>query len=267
MNNRPIGIFDSGLGGLTVMAAIKKYLPKENIIYFGDTARVPYGSKSKEAVTNFSREIVDFLISKNVKMIIVACNTASAFALQDLKKKVKIPIIGVIEPGVRAALKKSDGRIGVIGTEGTINSSSYTKAINKFGKKIKVYTKACPLFVPLVEEGWVNHSITSQVIKEYLQSLKKKGVDTIVLGCTHYPILKNAIKKIMGSRVHVIDSATAVAAETAQILNKNNISNKKQNRGKQMFFVSDMPNKFKILAKRFLGSTQFFPVKKIVLKG
>jgi len=199
MNNRPIGIFDSGVGGLTVMAEIMKILPGEEIVYFGDTAHVPYGSKSPEVVTSFSLDIAAFLLKQKVKLIVVACNTASAFALPTLEKKLKIPVIGVIEAGSSAAIRASrSGRIGIIGTEGTIRSSSYPRAIGSLDRSAKIFSKPCPLFVPLVEEGWLNHSVTIAVAGEYLRPLVAKKIDVLVLGCTHYPLIKRVLKKLRG---------------------------------------------------------------------
>ena len=253
-NNKPIGIFDSGFGGLTVMSAISKLLPKENLIYFGDSAHVPYGSKSKKVVTDFTVNISKFLESKDVKLIVVACNTASAFSLETLKKVIKVPIIGVIEAGsVVAAQNTSNKRIGVIGTEGTVKSNAYVKEIKKYNNKINCFSKACPLFVPLVEEGWNKGKITEDIIKIYLQDLVNKKIDTIILGCTHYPLLKNSIQKVIGKKIKIIDSATAVATAVKNLLTKNNML-KDKGVGKNKFFVSDDPEKFKKLGSKFFSS-------------
>ena len=196
LRNNPIGVFDSGVGGLTVVRELVKALPSEDVLYFGDTARVPYGTKSKQSVVKFSGEIVDFLIKKNVKMILVACNTASAVALESLRKKTKIPVIGVIDSGAFAAVSASKNkRIGVIGTTATVKSCAYKTAVGRYFKNAAVVQKACPLFVPLVEEGWVKKRITEDIAREYLAHLKKTGCDTVILGCTHYPLIKNVIKK------------------------------------------------------------------------
>lgn len=254
MDKRPIGIFDSGLGGLTVMAEIRKLLPGEDIIYFGDTAHVPYGSKSKEVVTGYSQDISRFLIGRKVKMIVVACNTASAYALQALKNKLKVPVIGVIEPGAKAALTVTlKRRIGVIGTEGTIKSSSYSKALRRLDPKARVFPKACPLFVPLVEEGWLKHSVTNQIAKEYISPLIKKGIDTLVLGCTHYPLIKSVIGKTAGKGIALIDSAAATAVEVSGTLKNMGIENKNSCGGKCSFFVSDAPEKFRKQGQKFMG--------------
>ena len=251
-NNAPIGIFDSGFGGLTVMSAVTKLMPKENIIYFGDTAHVPYGSKSKDVVTNFTLKISKFLVKNNVKLIVVACNTASAFSLNTLKKNIKIPIIGVIKAGSKmAALNTKNNKVAVIGTEGTIKSNAYANEIKKINKKIKVFSQACPLFVPLVEEGWFNSSITDDVIKFYLKDITNKKVDTLILGCTHYPLIKKSIQKNIGDKIKIIDSATAVAYEVKDLLNKNNLYNNSPVNGKYSFYVSDSPKKFKTIGSKF----------------
>ena len=261
-NNKPIGIFDSGFGGLTVMSAISKLLPKENLIYFGDTAHVPYGSKSKKIVTEFASNISKFLVKNNVKMIVIACNTASAFSLDYLKKNIKVPIIGVIKAGsVMAAKNTKNKKIGVIGTEGTVKSNAYAKEIKKYDNKINCYSKACPLFVPLVEEGWCKGDVTEDIIKFYLKDLTDKKIDTIILGCTHYPLLKDSIKKVIGNKISVIDSANAVALAVKDLLIKNNLLN---NSGKAIykFYVSDGPEKFKNIGSKFLGK-KILTVKKV----
>jgi glutamate racemase len=263
MNNRPIGIFDSGLGGLTVMSEIVRLLPHEDVVYFGDTARVPYGSKSKEAVTRFSLEIAAFLATQKVKMIVVACNTASAFALETLRHTLPVPVLGVIEPGARtAATVTATGRVGVVGTQGTINSASYTNAIQDINPKIKVVAQACPLFVPLVEEGWLDHPVTLTVAQEYLAPVIAKNVDTIVLGCTHYPLIKKVIRKVAGPSIRLIDSATATAHEVVSTLHNREIACSSIKKGSCRFFVSDAPEKFRAIGRRFLGR-DIAPVKKI----
>ncbi|MCL2485511.1 MAG: glutamate racemase [Endomicrobia bacterium] len=251
--NKPIGIFDSGLGGLTVMSEITKALPDESIIYFGDTARVPYGSKSKTAVINFSKEIADFLVKNGVKMIVIACNTASAFALAELKKNLNIPVIGVIEPGAETATAATKNkRIGIIGTEGTVKSGSYVKAIKKISKA-SVYQQACPLFVPLVEEGWTKEKLTCDIVKHYLKPLLSKNIDTLVLGCTHYPLLKNVIQHNAGKNIVLIDSAKATAAKVKNVLAKHDMLADKDNHKKLSFYVSDNPEKFKKIGSRFFS--------------
>lgn len=264
-NNKPIGIFDSGFGGLTVMSEIHKTLPNESLIYFGDTAHVPYGSKSKNTVIKFSKDIAKFLIKKDVKMIVVACNTASAFALNELQKTLKVPVIGVIEPGAKAAVKTSKNKkIGVIGTEGTITSNSYSKAIKKKTKSF-VYEKACPLFVPLVEEGWTNNKVADDIVKHYLKPLLNKNIDTLVLGCTHYPLLKKTLQKNAGKNICLIDSAKATANEVKNILKDKNLIAIKNKKAKLSFYVSDNPDKFQKIGSKFFAK-KIKNVKKIDLE-
>ncbi len=254
LKNNPIGIFDSGFGGLTVMSAISKLMPKEDIIYFGDSAHVPYGSKSKKVVTDFAVKISKFLIKNNVKIIVIACNTASAFSLNTLKKIVNIPVIGVIKPGSVSAINNTkNNKIGVIGTEGTIKSDAYPKQIKKLNKKIQCYSQSCQLFVPLVEEGWLNSEVTNKIIKIYLKDIVAKNIDTLILGCTHYPLLKKSIQKIIGNKIKIVDSATAVADSVKSLLEKNKLI-KQKGIGKYKFFVSDSPEKFKNLGSKFLGN-------------
>ena len=202
----PIGVFDSGMGGLTVMREIMRQIPNEKVIYFGDTARVPYGSKSKETVTRFSRQIVRFLQSKQVKAIVVACNTASAYALDDLEKEIDIPIIGVVKPGAKVAAEATrNGQVGVIATEGTISSNIYTTYIRQLRPEVQVTGKACPLFVPLVEEGLWQDPVTDEIAKRYLSSLIDTGIDTLILGCTHYPLIRSTVAKVMGDHVTLVN--------------------------------------------------------------
>lgn len=252
-DTRPIGIFDSGVGGITVFREVEKALPKEGIVYFGDTARVPYGTKSKETVTKFSVENVEFLMKHNVKLVLVACNTASSLSLDFLKRCFKVPIIGVIEPGAKNAVNSTrNNKVGVVGTNATIISGAYEKAIKKIRRNVTVYSQSCPLFVPLVEEGWTDEDVTREVASIYLKGLKAKGVDTLILGCTHYPLLKNVIKKFMGSEVSLIDSAREVAKEAASILDAGGLLNKNPGKKKHKFFVSDEPSPFIRLSERFL---------------
>jgi glutamate racemase len=265
VNNRPIGIFDSGVGGLTVMAAITQLLPSENLIYFGDTAHVPYGSKSREVVTGFSTAIASFLTAQNVKMIVVACNTASAFALPALKRKFNVPVLGVIEPGSKQAVATTrNGRIGVIGTEGTVTSKSYSRAIFRLHKPAEVFAQACPLFVPFVEEGWLDHPVIRQVAREYLAPLIKNNIDTLVLGCTHYPLIDKVIRDAAGGKITLIDSAAATAREVLSILQALHLHSDETRRGRARFFVSDAPLKFQAVGERFLGRP-VSPVRKINL--
>jgi glutamate racemase len=249
---RPIGIFDSGLGGLTVFKAVRRLMPCENLIYFGDTARVPYGTKSKEAVIAFSKEITAFLSARGVKLIIVACNTASSLALGAARKISKAPVIGVIDPGVRAAAATANNSILVTGTTATISSGAYGKALKKLRPGVRVYEKACPLFVPLVEEGWCRKRLTELVVSEYLAPLKNKGFDTVILGCTHYPLLEHVIARVLGGKVKIVDSASAVASEARDNLLSRKLLNV-SGTGRSRFIASDAPEKFKSLAFRLLG--------------
>lgn len=250
---RPIGVFDSGVGGLTVVKELMRQLPDENLVYFGDTARVPYGIKSKETVIRFSIENILFLLKQDVKLICVACNTASSVALPVIKNHFKVPVVGVITPGVREAVYATKNkRIGVIGTKGTINSRAYEIEIKQLDPDIKVTVTACPLFVPFVEEGWYSGDVVMKVARKYLEPLKRAGVDTLILGCTHYPLLKPVIKNVMGAKVTLIDSAKQVAIEVKKILATEGLLTKGV-RGRQEFFVSDNPEWFSGLAKKFLG--------------
>ena len=252
MSKRSIGIFDSGLGGLTVFKEIKKALPGENIVYFGDTARVPYGNKSKQTVIKFSIENVLFLLKRKVKLVVVACNTASSLALVSVKKVFDIPIVGVIESGVRKALEVSkSGRIGVIGTRSTIGSASYEKVLLRKNKKVKVTSVACPLFVPLVEEGILRGNIVKEAMRQYLGKMKDKKIDTIILGCTHYPLLKKEIASFLKG-VEIVDSACEVAHYTKKILIQRDLLNEGPKKGKEEFFVTDEQKSFAKHAKLFL---------------
>lgn len=250
----PIGFFDSGIGGLTVVKSFMQLMPNENIIYFGDTARVPYGSKSNETVIEYSIQAANFLLRKNIKLLVVACNTASAIALKELRKFLTIPVIGMIEPGAKYALSESKNkRIGVIGTRATINNKAYSNELKKQNSKVKVFEKACPLFVPLAEEGWIDHKATELIAKEYLSELKKNEIDSLILGCTHYPILANVIQKAIGKNVKLIDSGTPAAHLVEDYLNGRGLRNQSVHHGMAEFYVSDVPTKFKEIAERFLG--------------
>lgn len=252
-DQRPIGIFDSGVGGLTVVGEIWKCLPAENIVYFGDTARVPYGTKSKETVTKFSVENVEFLMKHDVKLVLVACNTASSLSLDFLKRCFRVPMIGVIGPGAREAVSVTrSGRVGVIGTNATISSGAYETAVKKINKNIDVYTTSCPLFVPLAEEGWVDKKVACDIAEIYLKPLKAKRVDTLVLGCTHYPLLKNVIKKVMGPKVSLVDSAREVAKEAKELLDASGTLNRSRSSGDHKFFSSDEPARFIKMGEHFL---------------
>jgi glutamate racemase len=252
--DRPIGIFDSGIGGLTVAQEVTRLLPEEQIVYFGDTARVPYGTKSKESVIKFSRDNVHVLLRYNVKVVVIACNTSTSWALNILRKEFKIPIIGVIEPGSRRAVEVSrKNRIGVIATPSTIKSDKYAQTILKMAPKAHVASKACPLFVPLVEEGWLDHQVTESVAREYLLSLKAENIDTLILGCTHYPLLKAVLQKVMGKGVSLVDSATETAREVKKLLEAQGLLRASTRSPKHEFLVSDEPEHFRVVAKRFLG--------------
>lgn len=254
MNSQPIGVFDSGIGGLTVVRALFQTLPHERIVYFGDTARVPYGSKTKETVTRFSIQNVQFLLEQKVKMVVVACNTSSALSLSELKQKFSVPMIGVIAPGAEAAVQATrTGRIGVIGTRATISSGAYETAIRETRPNVLVYGQACPLFVPLAEEGWNDGKVAELVAREYLRPLIESGVDSLLLGCTHYPLLAGVIHKVMGNEVTLVDSATAAAQATQRLLEEQSLVNPGGEKPRHAFFVSDRPLKFFEVAERFLG--------------
>ncbi len=251
----PIGVFDSGIGGLTVLKALKQRLPSEGYIYVGDTARVPYGIRSNQTVQRYALEISEFLVSRGIKLLVVACNTASAVAIEALREAMPVPVVGVIEPGARAAAERSEGSaIGVIGTETTIKSNSYMKAIRALRPEVKVITKACPLFVPLVEEGWTEGPIAELVAERYLSELKEQDIDTLVLGCTHYPLLKNVIKKTMGPGIDLIDSAEETARAVEEVLKDQGLRRDKTAEPEIIFYVTDGPEKFSSLGERFLGS-------------
>lgn len=263
MDTRPIGIFDSGVGGLTVVDKIFRLLPHEKIIYFGDTARVPYGNKSRETVTRFSKEIVKFLLNFKVKLIIIACNTASSLSLNALKSSFSVPIVGVIRPGVEQALKSSQAkRIGIIGTESTVSSNTYKKEIKSMDRNCFVVQKSCPLLVPLVENKHLNDDITLMVAKRYLSPILAKKIDTLILGCTHYPLLKDVIQKIVGKNVRLIDSSMSVARFTKYLLEKKNLLGR-SGRAYPNFFSSDDPKSFAKLARVFLRKE--IKAKRIVL--
>ncbi|MFB0525853.1 MAG: glutamate racemase [bacterium] len=250
---RPVGVFDSGVGGLTVVNQLFRILPQEDIIYFGDTAHLPYGSKSEEAVTRYSLQITNFLRTQKAKIIVVACNTASSFALSSLTENIEIPVIGVIEPGAQAAIDATrNSKIGIIGTEGTIKSRAFEEALKKIDKNVKVFSRACPLFVPLVEEGWLDEPETSQIAEKYLSPLKNEDIDTLILGCTHYPLLKELISRIMGREISLIDTAEATARAVERKLGEKNLLRKGSRKAVYKFFVSDDPDKFLQLGRRFL---------------
>ncbi len=256
--NASIGVFDSGVGGLTVAREIMRNLPNEHIVYFGDTARVPYGSKSKETIVRYSRQIIRFLQTQDIKAIVIACNTASALALDEVEKELDIPIIGVIKAGARVAVSSTRNRkIGVIGTESTINSHLYEKLIHEEDPKIKVYEKACPLLVPLVEEGWLKDPVTKEVAARYLDELLKEGIDSLILGCTHYPLLRSLIREMVGEEIALVNPAYETAKELEALLKKEHLErpvNPQEAPVKEpyRFFVSDMAEKFGRFANSIL---------------
>lgn len=256
-SERPIGVFDSGIGGLTVAHEIMRQLPNESIIYFGDTARVPYGPKSPDTVRRYSREIAGFLRAQDVKAIVIACNTATAHALPVLQEELSVPVIGVVEPGARAAVRVSggaDGRhIGVIGTVGTVRSGAYERAILDLDPDARITVRACPLLVPLVEEGWIDHPATRLVAQEYLEPLVKEKISALVLGCTHYPLLKPLLCRVLGPEVALIDSAAETAAETGRVLAEGNLQAPEGTSPTHRFVASDDPLQFLQLGQRFLG--------------
>ena len=254
MNNKAIGIFDSGIGGLTVYKALKEKLPNEKVIYLGDTARLPYGTKSAETIIKFSEDNAFFLLDRDVKIIVVACNSSSSYAVPTLQDKLDIPVLGVIEPGAEAAVKWSKGCIGVIGTTATISSKAYDRAILEKVANAHIIAKDCPLFVPLVEEGWIQHPVTRLVIEEYLLPLKKQGVDSLVLGCTHYPVLKDSITDVLGKEIKLIDSAEVVTEKVYSILKSLGWLRQARSVGVQEdeFYVTDFPERFKKVGEIFL---------------
>lgn len=273
----PIGIFDSGIGGLTVMKEIMNLLPEENAVYLGDTARVPYGIRSAETVIRYSMEMADFLVREGIKLLVIACNTSSAYALDAITKKYDIPVIGVIEPGAKRALEATTlKRIGIIGTEGTIKSNSYINAINTlYGCKpvvirehgtihydryfeinlddFVIFTKACPLFVPLAEEGWAFNDVAALTAEHYLEGLKKEPIDVLVLGCTHYPLLKDVVSKVMGNDVALIDSALETARVIKETLLRLGMEKDSPSEASRMYYVTDAPERFIKVGERFLG--------------
>jgi glutamate racemase len=255
-NSAPIGVFDSGMGGLTVVRELIRQLPNESIIYFGDTARVPYGPKSPDTVLRYSREITTYLKKEGIKALVIACNTATAHALPALREEFDLPIIGVIEPGARAAAAATKSKkVGVIGTAGTIKSKAYEKEIRKLIPDANVIAQACALFVPLVEEGWLDTEPTRAIARNYLAPIASAEVDTLVLGCTHYPLLKPVIGNVVGREVRLIDSAYETARETGEVLRAEGLDHTVPNEARYRFIASDAPDTFLTLAQRFLGSS------------
>lgn len=277
ISDMPIGVFDSGVGGLTVMREIMLQLPEENMIYAGDTARVPYGTRSAETVIRYSLEMADFLVGKGIKLLVVACNTASAFALNAIEERFDIPVVGVIGPGAKKAIEATRSKkIGIIGTEGTIKSNSYVHAINAlYGNRpvvvkehgvihfdryfeinlddLTIFTKACPLFVPLAEEGWVSNEVTVLTAEHYLEGLKKEPIDTLVLGCTHYPLLKGVISRVVGDDIVLVDSAQETVKEIKETLLRYGLESISPSHPQQIFYVTDAPERFIKVGERFMG--------------
>lgn len=254
MDNRPIGVFDSGLGGLTVVKEIIKELPGENIVYFGDTARIPYGTRSREIVTRYSSQSIRFLLSKNVKIAVIACNTVSACCFEILSDSFNLPLVSVIQPGARAAAEATrNGRVGVIGTSGTIRSKAYPDAIRAINPDIKVFDQACTLFVPIAEEGWSNTEVARYTAERYLQVFKQQKVDTLVLGCTHYPLLEKTIASVLNSDVRLVNPAVNTAHRVKEILKSSNQLNNGQEHPGIEFYVSDFGQGFQTIGGRFLG--------------
>ena len=267
LRSKPIGVFDSGIGGLTVVRALTQSLPHENIIYFGDTARVPYGSKSPQVVREYAAQDIDFLLGNDVKIVVVACNTVSAVALDVVQKRARMPVVGVIGPGATAAVAATKNkRIGIIGTRATVNSKAYAHAVRQTDPAVLVFPQACPLFVSLAEEGWGDHQATDLIAREYLFPLMLEKIDTLILGCTHYPVLRRAIAAVTGSGVMLIDSGAATAAEVAVVLDAKDLRNQSTHKPNLRFFVSDIPAKFTEVGERFLGQRMGL-VRRVVVGG
>jgi glutamate racemase len=267
-DQRLIGVFDSGIGGLTVAKEIFQLLPQESVVYFGDTARVPYGPKSPAAVLHYSREAAAFLMTQDIKMLVIACNTATAHAAEQLAAELPIPVIGVVEPGARTAARATQrGRIGVIGTVGTIASGAYDLAVRRLVEDARVYAQPCPLFVPLIEEGWQDHPATKLVAKEYLQPLHEVDIDVLILGCTHYPLLAKVIGETLGPAVRLVDSAHETAIEVQRVLQENQLlRTNNKDEAVHKFFASDSPMRFKEVGSKFLGG-KVLSVEKVTVEG
>ena len=254
MNANPIGVFDSGLGGLTVVHELRRQLPQESILYFGDLARLPYGTKSGAQIRRFSVESAQFLFEKGIKALVIACNSSSSAAYRLLKRKFPLPVIGVIEPAAEEALRKSrSGRIGVIGTAATIESKVYEEALKTRNPGVRVFTQSCPLFVPLVEEGWLNGGVTERVIEKYLAPLAEKKIDALILGCTHYPILFEPLQLFFGRGVALVNSAAPTVRQLASLLEKKALLYEGKKRPRFEIFTSDLPRNFYHVGERFLG--------------
>lgn len=252
--NAAIGVFDSGIGGLTVVRALMERLPFEDIVYFGDTARVPYGIKSVETIESYTRQIAEFLLARQVKMLIIACNTMAAVAVEVVRRLSPVPVLDVIDAGARLAVQVSAMKaVGVIGTPTTINSNAYARSMHALNPQVRVYSQACPLFVPLVEEGWLDHEVTRLTAREYLKPVFVENIDTLVLGCTHYPLLKPLLHDVAGPRIQLVDSATTIAEQAAQVLQERQLSNPQRGMPHYQFYVTDIPLRFQTIGSRFLG--------------
>lgn len=252
--SRPIGVFDSGIGGLTVTRALMERLPFEDIVYFGDTARVPYGVKSVATIEQFTQQIVDFLLQQEVKLLVIACNTISAVAANKIRSRVPVPVIDVIDAGARnaVAVTRNDA-IGVIATPTTVNSNAYARGVHALNPAARVYSQACPLLVPLVEEGWLDHPVTRLTAQEYLKPVLAEGIDTLVLGCTHYPLLKPLLAEEAGERIRLVDSAVSVAEQVAAKLSELDLNNPQRGEPTYRYYVTDIPLRFQTMGERFLG--------------
>ncbi|MBN1663387.1 MAG: glutamate racemase [Deltaproteobacteria bacterium] len=251
---QPIGVFDSGIGGMTVVRALMERSPFENIIYFGDTARTPYGVKSAETINHYSEEITRFLLNFDVKLLIIACNTMAAVAYETVKALSSVPVLEVIDAGARMAAQATRKKqVGVIGTPATVNSNVYARAIHRHDPSIRVFSQACPLFVPLVEEGWLDHQVTRLTAQEYMKPVLAEHIDTLVLGCTHYPLIKPLLQAVVGEEVFLVDSAEAMADITANLLTEMDLGNPQQSPPEYRFYVTDVPYRFQTIGERFLG--------------
>jgi len=265
VKTNPIGVFDSGLGGLTVVRELRRQLPEEAVVYFGDIARLPYGTKSRDQIRRFSLANAQFLLQKGVKALVIACNSSSAAAFGLLKRRLAIPVLSVIEPAVEEALQKSrNARIGVIGTAATIESRVYEDALRKGNSKVQVFSQSCPLFVPLVEEGWLNGGVTDRVIEKYLKPLRQKKIDTLILGCTHYPILTAGLRAFFGPGVNLVDSAAPTVKKLALLLKEKGLLYPYSREPRFQVFTSDKPRNFVKVGERFLGK-KLPPVKVVRL--
>ena len=265
MDERPIGVFDSGVGGLTVAREILRQMPEEAIVYFGDTARVPYGSKSRETVTRFSLQDVRFLLTKNVKAVVVACNTASANSLPAMQAAFQLPIFGVVEPGAKAGAKATkNGKVGVIATSSTIQSGAYQQALRREPEVKEVYAKACPLFVPLAEEGWTEDEVADLMARRYLRELQDRGVDTLVMGCTHYPLLRRCIGEVMGPKVTLIDPARETILRVKEALSSANALRQSDQPPQHHFYVSDRTAMFETICRKAIG--QVYEAEEIAIE-